>query len=216
MDLTFLKTPQFYNDNATKLAEQYLSKTFEEVHQSWSPFLPSIIENPNARILDLGAGSGRDVKYLAELAANTHPTENNVQIFAVEPAQELAVIGQKTTEDLNVKWLDDSLPALTKVTKQEVSFDLILLSAVWMHMNAEDQIEALNTLSKLVSTNGLIVITLRIGEFSDGRIAHVIDESKLMQQANKLNFDVILNESSVDALDRSDVTWKTLVFKWKS
>ena len=49
MDLTFLKTPQFYNDNATKLAEQYLSKTFEEVHQSWSPFLPSIIENPNAR-----------------------------------------------------------------------------------------------------------------------------------------------------------------------
>jgi ubiquinone/menaquinone biosynthesis C-methylase UbiE len=53
-------TPQFYNNNATKLAQQYLSKTFDEVHKSWSKFLPSIISNPNARILDLGAGSGRD------------------------------------------------------------------------------------------------------------------------------------------------------------
>jgi 2-polyprenyl-3-methyl-5-hydroxy-6-metoxy-1,4-benzoquinol methylase len=215
MDLTFLKTPQFYNDNATKLAEQYLSKTFEQVHQSWAQFLPSIINNPNARILDLGAGSGRDVKYLAELAANTHQTENNIQIFAVEPAQELAAIGQNTTDALNVKWINDSLPSLSKVSKQEVSFDLILLSAVWMHMNAEEQSYALNTLSKLVSHGGLIVITLRIGEFSDGRIAHEINETDLIAQANSLNLDVILNESSADALDRSDVTWKTLVFKWK-
>jgi hypothetical protein len=44
---------QFYNDNASELAQQYLSKTFEEVHQSWSAFLPEIINNPNARILDL-------------------------------------------------------------------------------------------------------------------------------------------------------------------
>ncbi|MDU0113808.1 class I SAM-dependent methyltransferase [Psychrosphaera aquimarina] len=210
-----MKTHQFYNDNATKLAEQYLSKTFEQVHRSWSPFLPSIIENPNARILDLGAGSGRDVKYLAQLATKTHQTNNNIQIFAVEPAQELAVIGQKTTDALNVKWIDDSLPALSKVSKQEVSFDLILLSAVWMHMNAEEQSDALNTLSKLVSHGGLIVITLRIGEFTDGRIAHKINETDLIAQANSLNLDVILNENSADALDRSDVTWKTLVFKWK-
>ncbi|WP_299265239.1 hypothetical protein [uncultured Psychrosphaera sp.] len=78
MDLKLLKTPQFYNDNANKLAEQYLSKTFEQVHQSWSQLLPSIINNPNARILDLGAGSGRDVKYLAELAVNTHQTNNKI------------------------------------------------------------------------------------------------------------------------------------------
>jgi len=48
----------FYNENTTELALQYLSKTFVEVHQSWSKFLPLIIENPNVRILDIGAGSG--------------------------------------------------------------------------------------------------------------------------------------------------------------
>jgi len=80
-------TRQFYNDNANELAQHYLSKTFEEVHQSWSQFLPSMIENPNARILDLGAGSGRDVKYLAEFAVKTHNESNTIQIFAVEPVK---------------------------------------------------------------------------------------------------------------------------------
>jgi len=55
---------KFYNENANALAQQYLSKSFEQVHQSWSQFLPSIIKNSNARILDLGAGSGRDSKHL--------------------------------------------------------------------------------------------------------------------------------------------------------
>lgn len=79
--------PQFYNDNADELAKQYLSKSFDEVHKSWSQFLPAVIENPNARILDLGAGSGRDAKHIAELAASTHGDKNNIQIFAVEPAK---------------------------------------------------------------------------------------------------------------------------------
>jgi ubiquinone/menaquinone biosynthesis C-methylase UbiE len=86
---------KFYNENANELAQQYLSKTFEQVHQSWSQFLPSIISNPNARILDLGAGSGRDAKHLAELAVKEHGAETSIQVFAVEPANILAEIGAR-------------------------------------------------------------------------------------------------------------------------
>jgi len=84
-------SPKFYNDNANELAQQYLSKSFVEDHKSWSQFLPSIIEKPNARILDLGAG--RDAKYLAEFSDKKN-TEHSVQIFAVEPAKALSRIGQ--------------------------------------------------------------------------------------------------------------------------
>lgn len=93
-------TPQFYNENAKELAKQYLSKSFEEVHQSWSHFLPAIFKNANARILDLGAGSGRDAKYFAELAEKTHQTENNIQVYAVEPATEFAELGAQVTQGL--------------------------------------------------------------------------------------------------------------------
>ena len=86
---------KFYNENANELAQQYLSKTFDEVHQSWSQFLPSIISNSNARILDLGAGSGRDAKHFAELAVKEHGAETSIQVFAVEPANILAEIGAR-------------------------------------------------------------------------------------------------------------------------
>ena len=117
----------FYNENARNLAQQYLSMSFEEVHQSWIDFLPSVISNPNARILDLGAGSGRDAKYLSDLAQETHLVKNNIQVIAVEPAIELLKLGQQTTAGTKVKWLNDSLPALSLVTKLEVSFDFILV-----------------------------------------------------------------------------------------
>jgi SAM-dependent methyltransferase len=208
---------QFYNDNATKLANQYLSKTFEEVHQSWSPFLPSIIENPNARILDLGAGSGRDAKYLAELAANTHPTENNIQIFAVEPAQELAVIGQKTTEDLNVKWLDDSLPALSKVTKQEVSFDLILLSAVWMHVPPSARSRSIRKLANLLKPGGKLVISLRHVQTEDDykqRKMFDVSADELKKLATDVGlFTKLETVKENDKLGRNHVSWQTLVLQ---
>ena len=156
-------TPQYYNENAEELAKQYLSKSFEEVHQSWSQFLPSIIENPNARILDLGAGAGRDAKYFAELAEQMHKTENNIQVYAVEPAKELADLGAKVTKDLKVKWLNDALPSLSVITKQEVSFDLILLSAVWMHIPQSARARSIRKLANLLKPGGKLVISLRHG-----------------------------------------------------
>ncbi len=217
MDLKFLKTPQFYNNNATKLAEQYLSKTFEQVHQSWAQFLPTVINNPNARILDLGAGSGRDVKYLAELAANTHQKNNNVQIFAVEPAQELAAIGQKTTDILNVKWINDSLPALSKVSKQEVSFDLILLSAVWMHIPPSDRARSIRKLANLLKPGGKLVISLRHGQTEDDykqRKMFDVSADELKQFATDVGlFTKLETVKEDDKLGRDHVSWQTVVLQ---
>jgi ubiquinone/menaquinone biosynthesis C-methylase UbiE len=86
--------PHFYNENAKALAQQYLSTSFEQVHQRWSQFLPTMIKNSNARILDIGAGSGRDAKHIAELAEQKHANKNNIQKIAVEPANLLAPGGE--------------------------------------------------------------------------------------------------------------------------
>lgn len=209
--------PQFYNDNATKLANQYLSKSFEEVHQSWAQLLPSIIARPNARILDLGAGSGRDAKYLAELAANTHQTDNQTQVFAVEPAQELSLIGQKTTHNLNVKWLDDSLPALTQVTKLEVSFDLILLSAVWMHIPPSARSRSIRKLANLLKPGGKLVISLRHGQTEDDykqRKMFDVCADELKQLATEVGlFTKLETPKEEDELGRSHIHWQTVVLQ---
>ena len=207
----------FYNVNATELAQQYLSKTFDEVHYSWSQFLPSIIENPNARILDLGAGSGRDAKYLAELAAKTHNAENNIQVLAVEPAEELSILGQRTTQDLNVKWLEDSLPVLRNVTKQEISFDLILLSAVWMHIPPTDRARSIRKLANLLKPGGKLVISLRHGQTDEElkqRRMHIVCVDELKRLATDVGlFSKLETLKEQDKLGRNHVTWQTVVLQ---
>lgn len=208
---------KYYKENAKELAQQYLSKSFDEVHQSWSQFLPSIIENPNARILDLGAGSGRDAKYLAELAAKTHNTKNNIQVFAAEPSEELSLIGQKTTQDLNVKWLEDSLPALSNVTKQEVSFDLILLSAVWMHIPPSDRARSVRKLANLLKPGGKLVISLRHGQTDDEckqRKIHAVCSDELKCLATDVGlFTKLETLKEEDKLGRSHISWQTVVLQ---
>ncbi|MAI38401.1 methyltransferase domain-containing protein [Alteromonas sp.] len=198
-------------------AKQYLSKSFDEVHQSWCQFLPSIIENTNARILDLGAGSGRDAKYLATLAAKTHSTKNNIQVFAAEPAKELSQLGQKTTIGLNVKWLEDSLPALNNVTKQEVSFDLILLSAVWMHIPPSDRARSIRKLANLLKPGGKLVISLRHGQTDEEckqRKMHPVCADELKQLATSVGlFTQLETPKEEDKLGRPHVSWQTLVLQ---
>jgi len=212
---------KFYNENANELAQQYLSKTFDQVHQSWSQLLPSIINNPNARILDLGAGSGRDSKHLAELAATEHGVENSTQVFAVEPASILAEIGARQTTGLNVKWVTDSLPALSTITKQEVSFDLILLSAVWMHIPISDRARSIRKLANLLKPGGKLVISLRHSASTEqaeqerkARKMHVVCADELKQLATDVGlFTKLETQKEEDKLGRDHVSWQTLVLQ---
>ena len=207
----------YYNDNATNLAKQYLSKSFEEVHKSWKQLLPQVFKNSEARILDLGAGSGRDVKHFSGLASKTHQFNNNIKIFAVEPAKELSVIGQKETKNLNIKWHEDSLPDLNVITKKEVSFDLILLSAVWMHIAPSDRARSIRKLANLLKPGGKVVITLRYGqtekELAERKMYNVCADELKKLASNVGLFTKLETPKEEDELGRAHVSWQTLVLQ---
>jgi len=96
-----MKTIEFYNEHAYSFNQQYLSQSAETVHGSWmDKYLPV-----SGQVLDVGAGIGRDAKWLAELGFD---------VIAVEPALGLRQHGQLLTDKLSVYWLDDILPELTQ------------------------------------------------------------------------------------------------------
>jgi len=190
-------TIDFYNNNAEQLCHQYDSLPFEQVHHSWKPFWPV----SGDKVLDVGAGSGRDAKWFEQ---------QGCEVFALEPSDEMRMLGASCT-GVNVSWLDDSLPALSKTENLGIQFDLILVSAVWMHLAPSYRDRAFRKLSNLLAPNGKLVISLRHGDFNDERTNYGVS----VEELEKLSRNSVLHLTQVtdsgDSLKRESVWWQTVV-----
>ena len=110
-----------YDSQAASLAERYEGVSAERIYADLAPNL-SI---SSGLALDVGAGSGRDAAWLATLG---------YEVVAVEPAAGMRREGAQRHPDLPLRWIDDRLPDLSVVHRLGLAFDLVLLSAVWMHV----------------------------------------------------------------------------------
>ena len=189
----------YYNENAVQLSKQYDSLEFENVHRAWHVYWPC----GATRVLDVGAGSGRDTRWFVEQGCS---------VVAVEPASELRQLGSLNSST-QVQWLDDALPALSKARELCSHYDLILLSAVWMHLNSAVRKESIAVLSELLSENGRLVITLRHGGFNDGRSAYRVSVEQLERLSEAVGLIVCHVAEDTDSLKRTDISWETVVLE---
>lgn len=155
-----------YSQQADRFFAQYQSVRFADVHRSWLGHLPS---QPGFA-MDVGAGSGRDAVALAEMGWD---------VLAVEPAAGLRRLGERASASKNVQWLDDALPELGKVRALGYRFNLILVSAVWMHLKPADRERAFRILTELLAPGGMLVITLRHGPDDLQRNFHAVSQQEL-------------------------------------
>ncbi len=212
---------KYYNDRVDELAQQYLSLSFDEVHGHWAHHLHAMLEKPNAAILDVGAGAGRDVSHIARLAnddsGKSDKAKPSISIYAIEPAIEMLKVGQISTQNQDVHWLQDSLPALDKTTRLEISFDLILLSAVWMHIPQSQRKRAIRKLANMLKPGGKIVISLKLGmskEEQKSRDMHDVSAEELERLGQDVGLIAKLEtQNRHDQLKRDGIYWQTLVLQ---
>lgn len=193
------KNVAFYNQHANDLLVQYESTRFIDVHADWIHLLPK-----TGDVLDVGAGTGRDSAYMAH---------RGLCVFAVEPAASFRALGSTIHPHTNITWLDDTLPDLNNIIGLNKSFDLILLSAVWMHVPVNDRQSAMNTLCSLLQPHASIIITLRHGDSGDERIMYPVSHDEIKHLLKDTKFiSTLLNEKShsADTLGRQQVSWQTV------
>lgn len=189
-----------YSDKAEHFFAQYHGLNFEAVHRAWLPYLP---ERPGFA-LDVGAGSGRDAIALAG---------RGWDVLAAEPADRLRALGEKATHGCSVQWTGDRLPALATVRAHSYRFDLILVSAVWMHIAPAQRERAFRALAELLAPGGTLVITLRHGPSGDERRFHETDRGELEALARSRALVTLHAANDDDQLGRADVCWETIVFR---
>jgi SAM-dependent methyltransferase len=188
-----------YHDRADDFFRQYQSVAAEKVHASWLAVLDTM---PAGHALDVGAGSGRDARYLAS---------RGWSVVAVEPADALRERAMQLPV-AGLTWLADALPELSVVYRLQTKFDLIVLSAVWMHIAPSARSRTLRKLAGLLKPGGKLIVTLRHGEFTDGRTAYPVSFAELKQLADAQALQAtLLNEPQADELGRQEVSWQTVL-----
>ncbi|MCG6493743.1 bifunctional 2-polyprenyl-6-hydroxyphenol methylase/3-demethylubiquinol 3-O-methyltransferase UbiG [Kitasatospora sp. A2-31] len=189
-----------YGEQAEELVRQYEGVTFEEVHREVLHLFP---ERPSA-VLDLGAGTGRDA---AALAARGH------RVVAAEPTAELRRAGQRLHRDTGIRWVDDALPEAPGLRASGERFDLILLSAVWMHLADHERPSAMATLARLIAPGGRVLLSLRHGPVPPGRRMFEITPEETVELARARGLDLLHVTERTDLHDRPGVSWHLLGFE---
>jgi SAM-dependent methyltransferase len=187
----------YVGDSAVALCAQYESTPFAIVHQHWIKFLPAV----PAKIVDVGAGSGRDANALAALGYD---------VFALEPSPTMLEIAKKLHPNPRIKWIQDSLPSLRSLAG--LVFDFFLVSAVWMHLESNTRQKAMANLWYLGTPRSIVVITLR--HPADHR-RHMFDVTpdETIYLAQGVGFNLLTSMCHNDYLGREDVSWSLLVFQ---
>jgi 2-polyprenyl-3-methyl-5-hydroxy-6-metoxy-1,4-benzoquinol methylase len=192
-----------YAEYAGALANDWRKISFRDLHQTVLHLIPTA----PSRILDVGAGMGRDTAALASMGHS---------VVAVEPVDELRAAAINFYPASSVVWLDDSLPELRLVRERAHTFTVVMVTAVWMHLDEAQRRRGMDTLSDLLDEGGLVIMSLRHGPVSTGRRMFDVSAADTIRLAEAHNLQLLLNvcSDSVQQTNRSmGVTWARLVFR---
>lgn len=189
-----------YAEEADRLVQQYESLSFAEVHGSIFHLIPPA----PGRILDIGAGTGRDA---AAFAAMGH------EVVAAEPTAALRLQAAALHPSSRIEWIDDGLPELANLAGRAESFDLIMLTAVWMHLDLGQRRQAMPKVARLLRRPGVVIYSLRHGPVPAGRRMFDVSAEETIALAAAEGLALVLRiDHQPSPLRQPGVHWTRLAF----
>lgn len=190
-----------YANEASMLLETYERISPETLHRPVRHLIPGA----PSRLLDIGAGSGRDAAFFAAMGH---------RVIAVEPVDAMREGAMKLHPARRIEWLADSLPSLALVRARSETFDAVLATAVWMHLDEGERAEAMPAVASLVVPGGALILSLRHGPIPTGRRMFDVSAEETIALAARQGLACIVNvvTGSVQAR-QPDVTWTRLGFR---
>ena len=192
-----------YAEVASFLFDGEASIPFVADHESVLHLIPTT----PCTVVDIGAGTGRAAAWFA---AAGH------RVVAVEPVDELRIPAMTLHPSPGIEWVDDALPDLRVLAARGDAFDVVLLTAVWMHLDPVQRRDAMPTVAALVKSGGVMIMSLRHGPTPPLRRMYDVTagETIALAQARGLQPVLELRAPSVQQVNRdAGVTWTRLAFR---
>lgn len=198
-----MNTHNFYKKNSTNLIKKYDNADMKNLYKLFNKYLID-----KSKILDIGFGSARDLRYL-------HIKGND--IWGIDPTIEFVDNAKNIFKDKSSHFFTGSLPNLFNQKNFNEKFDAIICIAVLMHLNHNEYEESIINIIKLLEPNSTIIISYSIGErkVNDKREFFEINTELLFSLFEKYNLNLIDKSVNSDNLNRNEIIWETLVLKYQ-
>jgi len=189
------ETEIFYEKNYAKLIKNYDEADTKKLHLSFKKLIKK-----NDKVLDIGFGSGRDLKYIQTLGAECYGVEN-CKGFLKNFKKELG---------FQNKLFYGKIPNLKLPIN--IKFDIITLIAVIMHLNLIKIEKSIKNLKKILKNNGIIIVSYSLGKRkNDERFFENLDEKIIDEIFLRNGFIKLESIKNNDGMKRK-IDWITGIY----
>ena len=176
---TMTKTLNYYNQCAEAYNETTLNIEFDSKREMLLKYL-----QPNAHILDLGCGSGRDSKGFLQ---------KGYKVTAVDGSKELCKIASKNIGQDVICQLFNELDAVNE-------FDGVWACASLLHLPTNELKQTLKRVEKALKKDGYFYASFKYGDFEGER------EGRYFNDFTEVSFNTLLKEFPILELQEVEVT----------
>ena len=232
------QTNQIYNEKAAEFAERYDSCS-GGISDHFAAAFPS-----SSRILDVGCGSGRDLRILHDMkfqADGVDPCEEFVNRINTEsrthgvtdlpscvpPLRDYGgqtdSHGLTTLEHSRTSAILDSLPELATIADD--AYDGVLCSAVLMHLPEEQLFDASFAIRRVLKPKGRLLLSIPLYDKTidsvtkrdtDGRLFNGLIPEELQLLFERIGFKLLNRWESPDSLNRDHRKWVAMLLELES
>jgi SAM-dependent methyltransferase len=188
-------TQIYYRQNHLSLIKQYNSIT-SPIKDTLNRYI-----KPNHKVLDIGFGSGRDLKYIQKIGAECYGIDST-QEFIDELSKDFSFTNRLFCTKLPNLQLDI-----------DFKFDIVTLIAVIMHLNREEIAKSISNIKEYLTDNGLVIISYSTTpreddeRFFEDLRGEVVNEMFLSE-----GLCLVEESRSLDSLGRG-IEWRSGVFR---
>ena len=189
------KTIETYNQIAKIYADYTFNRLFQYNLNEFNSIIPK-----DAKILDIGCGSGRDVQYFLDY--NLNPIGIDISHEMINEAKTRVPNGDFKKMDMrNLKF-------------KENTFDALWACASLLHISRKELPKVLQNLNKIIKPNGILFIALKEGEGSKIiREQKYNDLPRLFVYYNKPEIEKLINENGFSII-KSEIEKGTEKTNW--
>lgn len=192
---------QAYAEQADNLVKNYNRLSTPDHIPHFTDFVLNLKNRENINTLDLGCGSGRDAKWMAE---------QGLRVTAVDGCPAMLEQAKNKNHHENVTYSLAIGPAFNSLLAKKTKYDIILCSALVFHFSSDEQNILFQTLKQLAAPSARCYITLRHGSTPDGRVFFTTSLQDIEDRAQKVGATITPLGRSKDASNRADVFWDHL------